>query len=98
MTTLTASIRTASGPALLRAALTLDAIVTAACAGAYLARFAGLDSAAGVPRALLLAVGAFLLVYAAFVARLATAERPNRGAVAGVITANVVWAIDSVIL
>jgi hypothetical protein len=98
MTTLTASLRTTSGPALLRAALGLDAIVTAASAVAYLAGFALLDSALGVPQALLLGVGAFLLVYAAFVARLATADRPNRAAVAGVIAANVVWAIDSVIL
>jgi hypothetical protein len=98
MTTITSPIRAAAGPGLLRLALKLDAGVTAANGLAYLAGFALLDSFLGVPAALLIGVGAFLLLYAAFVAVLATSERPNRTAVIAVIAANALWAVDSVLL
>jgi hypothetical protein len=98
MTTLIAPIRAAAGTGLLRLALTVDAAVTAASAVAYLCGFALLDGAFGVPQAFLIGVGAFLLAYAAFVARIARSERPNRVAVIGVIAANVLWALDSVLL
>jgi hypothetical protein len=98
MTTLIAPIRAAAGADLLRVALKLDAAVTAVNGFVYLAGFALLDSVLGVPQALLIGVGAFLLVYAAFVRRLASAAQPNRVAVTAVIAANVLWAVDSVIL
>ena len=99
MTTITSPIRAAvAGPGLLRLALKLDAGVTAASGLAYLAGFALLDSFLGVPAALLIGVGAFLLVYAAFVGLLSTSERPNRTAVIAVIAANALWAIDSLLL
>jgi hypothetical protein len=97
MTTITAQLNPARA-GVLRAALTLDAVVTAANGAAYLAAFALLDDALGVPQALLIGVGAFLLAYAAFVGRLASAQRPNRTAVVAVIAANAVWALDSVLL
>src|SRR3712207_335203 len=84
-------------PSLLRFALRLDAVVTAANAVAYLALFAVLDGLLGLPAALLAGVGAFLLVYAAFVGRLAAQEKPHRGAVVAVIGANLLWAADSVL-
>ena len=97
MTTITAPTHPA-GATLLRLALKLDAGVTALNGVAYLAGFALLDDALGVPPALLIGVGAFLLAFAAFVARLGMSETPNRAAVICVIAANVLWAIDSVLL
>jgi hypothetical protein len=97
MTTITAPTHPADAT-LLRLALKLDAGVTALNGIAYLAGFALLDGALGVPPALLLGVGAFLVVFAAFVGRLAISETPNRAAVIGVIAANALWAIDSVLL
>ena len=97
MTTITAPIHPADAT-LLRLALKLDAGVTALNGVAYLAGFALLDGALGVPPALLIGIGAFLLAFATFVARLGMSETPNRAAVIGVIAANVLWAIDSVLL
>jgi hypothetical protein len=97
MTTITAPTHTRDAT-LLRAALKLDAGITAVNGIAYLAGFALLDGWLGVPPALLIGVGAFLLVFAAFVGRLATSEAPNRAAVIGVIAANAMWALDSVLL
>src|SRR3954452_17774538 len=99
MTTITGPTTTQRADlGLLRVALELDAAVTAASGVAYLAGFALLDGVLGLPEALLIGVGAFLLAYAAFVARLAGAARPNRAAVTAVIAANAVWALDSVLL
>jgi hypothetical protein len=83
---------------LLRLALKADAAITALNAVAYLAAFAVLDGWLGVPAALLVAVGAFLLAFAAFVGRLATRPAMPRAAVAGVIAANAIWVVDSVIV
>jgi hypothetical protein len=86
---------TTSGPSLLRLALGLDAAVTAVNAVAYLAAFALLDGWLGVPTALLIGVGAFLLGFAALVGRLATRPEPAREAVVAVIAANAAWAAGS---
>jgi hypothetical protein len=51
-----------------------------------------------VPAAFLAAVGAFLLAFAAFVGRLSTRPSPGRVAVTAVIAANLLWALDSVLL
>jgi len=83
---------------LLRLALKGDAAITALNAVAYLAAFALLDGWLGVPAALLIGVGAFLLAFAAFVGRLSTQPEMARAAVAGVIAANVLWVIDSAIV
>ena len=91
------TIRTADA-GLLRFALRLDAAITAANGIAFLALFWLLDGRLGVPGGLLAAVGAFLVAFAAFVGRLATQASPHRGAVIAVIAANVMWALDSVLL
>ena len=83
---------------LLKLALQLDAAVTAANAVAYLAAFWLLDGWLGLPAGLLVAAGAFLLVFAAYVGRLAAQDRPARAAVIGVIAVNVVWAADSILM
>ena len=97
MTTITATTHPADAT-LLRLALKLDAGITAVNGIAYVAGFALLDGWLGVPAGFIAGIGAFLLVFAAFVGRLAAREQPNRAAVIGVIAANVLWALDSVLL
>lgn len=80
---------------LLRFALTLDGVVSGAMGFALLAGSAALDGPLGLPVGLLVAVGAFLTVYGAFVLRLA--RHPLRSAVAAVIAANVAWAAGALI-
>jgi hypothetical protein len=82
---------------LLRLALKADAVVTGANAAVYVAAAPVLDSVLGIPAGVLLAVGAFLAVFAGLVFRLATRQAMPRAAVAAVIAANVVWAVDSLI-
>jgi hypothetical protein len=80
---------------LLRLVLVADAAVTGANAVAYIAGAPLLDSLLGVPAGALIAIGAFLAVYAGLVLRLATRpEMPPTGVVA-VIAANVAWAAGS---
>jgi hypothetical protein len=83
---------------LLRVALKLDAAVTGANALAYLAAFALLDGLLGVPAAVLVPTGAFLLVYAALVGRLASKPAMPRAGVVAVIAVNVIWTADSLIV
>jgi len=94
----TATAIPASDTGLLRFALRLDAAIIAANGVAYLALCWLLDGAFGVPAAFLAGVGAFLVAFAAFVGRLAAQPSPARGAVIAVIAANVLWALDSVLL
>jgi hypothetical protein len=82
---------------LLRFALTLDGVATGANGVLYLAGAPLLDGWLGLPTEMLAAVGAFLIVYAALVLRLATRPEMPRVAVAAVIAANALWAIDSLI-
>ena len=82
---------------LLRFALTLDGIATGANGVLYLAGAPLLDGWLGLPTEMLMAVGAFLIVYAALVLRLATRPEMPRVAVVAVIAANALWAIDSLI-
>jgi len=98
MTAHTATTITTADAGLLRFALRLDAAITAANGVAYLALCWLLDGWLGVPTAFLAAVGAFLLAFAAFVGRLSARPSPNRVAVSAVIAANVLWALDSVLL
>jgi hypothetical protein len=82
---------------LLRFALTLDGVATGANGVLYLAGAPLLDGWLGLPTEMLVAVGAFLIVYAALVLRLATRPEMPRVAVVAVITANALWAVDSLI-
>ena len=83
---------------LLRGALKLDAVVTAANAVAYAAGAAVLSDWLGVPAGALVAIGAFLAVYAAGVWRLATRPAMPVPAVWAVIGLNLAWAVDSFLL
>jgi hypothetical protein len=83
---------------LVRIALKLDAAVTGANALAYLAAFALIDGLLGVSAAVLVPAGAFLLVYAALVGRLASKPAMSRAGVVAVVAANVIWAVDSLIV
>ena len=82
---------------MLRFALKADAVVTGANAAVYLAGAPLLADWLGLPTGVLLAVGAFLAVYAALVYRLATRPAMPAAAVTAVIAANVMWAADSVL-
>jgi hypothetical protein len=83
---------------LLRLALVADGAVTGANALAYLAGAFVLDSLLGVPAGVLLALGAFLAAYAAFVLRLATRPEMPRAAVLAVIDANLLWVAASLLV
>jgi hypothetical protein len=82
---------------LLRFALMLDGVATGANGVLYLAGAPLLDGWLGLPTEMLIAVGAFLIVYAALVLRLATRPAMPRVAVVAVIVANALWAVDSLI-
>jgi len=90
MTSMTAPITTRSP---LRAALLLDAAVTGANALAYVAAADGLDSLLGIDAAVLRGIGVFLAVYTVLVLKAS-----SRRAVLAVIAANVVWAVDSLVV
>jgi hypothetical protein len=82
---------------LLRFALLLDGVATGANGVLYLAGAPLLDGWLGLPTGVLMAVGAFLVAYAALVLRLATRERMPRAAVVAVIAANALWVVDSLL-
>ncbi len=83
---------------LLRQALLSDAVTTIACALLMLFGAGFLDSVLGLPAGLLRMAGIVLVPYAAWVAYLGTRDRLGRLAVWAVVTANAVWAIDSLAL
>jgi hypothetical protein len=91
-----ASPRHATG-GLLRFALTLDGVATGANGVLYLAGAPLLDGWLGLPTAMLVVVGAALIVYGALVLRLATRPAMPRVAVAAVIAANTLWVVDSLL-
>jgi hypothetical protein len=94
----THSFATTARADLLRLVLVADAAVTGANAVAYLAGAFVLDSLLGVPAGLLLALGAFLAVYAGLVLRLATRPSIPRSGVLAVIDANILWAAASLLV
>jgi hypothetical protein len=91
-TSLAALARTSDPQTVLRRFLTLDAVVTGANGLAYLAVSGPLGRLLGVDSTLLLALGAFLAVYAAAVGLLASRARPAAFPVRAVIEANLAWA------
>src|ERR671914_2748873 len=80
---------------LLRFALTLDGVGTFANGVIYLAGAPLLDGWLGLPTGMLMAVGAFLVVYAALVLRLATRPAMLRPAIVAGIAAQTPWAGDN---
>lgn len=87
-----------AGPALLPAALKLDAVVTGANGIAYLAAAGRLADLLGVPAGALRATGAFLVVFALAVGIVAWRSETSRVAVGAVIAANVLWVISGAAL
>ena len=85
--------QTSTAPLSLKAALRLDAVVSGANAVAYLALAGVLDGGLGVDAAVLRGVGAFFVVFVAFVWWTSTA--PKRAAVLAIVLGNAVWALDS---
>ncbi len=79
----------------LRAALGLDAVVTAVNGVAYLAAAAPLSDLLGLEAGVLRGAGAFLVGFAALVALLGRRARPARPAVLAVVAVNALWAADS---
>ncbi len=86
---------TLPGNGLLRFALKLDAAVSAANAAAYLILAGPLSDLLGIPASFLRAVGAFFVIYAAFVWATSRREEIPRGAVLAIIDANIIWVIAS---
>jgi hypothetical protein len=80
----------------LKTALQLDAVITGANGAAYLVLAGPLHDLLGTPASTLRIVGAFLVAFAVGVS--AVSRRPQRPAVAAVITANVLWVIDSLVV
>ena len=89
MTTTTAPARSS----LLRLALRLDAVVTAANGAAYLLAAPLITDLLGLPMGWLRGIGAFLLLFGAGV--WAVAARPTPPAVVPVVAANALWAAGS---
>ncbi|GGS40475.1 hypothetical protein [Streptomyces violaceus] len=94
---LAALARTSEPQSMLRRFLALDAAVTGANALAYLAFPGPLGRFLGVDSTLLLALGAFLAVYAAGVALLASRRHPPALGVRAVVEANLAWTVVSLV-
>ena len=84
--------------AFLRTVLKLDAVASGANGVVYLALGAALSSTLGLPTALLWPVGAFLLAWTAGLWVLATRPAVSRPLAWVVVGANLLWAVDSVVL
>ena len=84
--------------ALLRLALRLDAVVTAANGAAYLVLAGPLEDLLGLEAAVLRPAGALLLVFAAAVWLVAARTRISRAPVLAVIAVNALWVVASLAL
>ncbi|MGA5517981.1 hypothetical protein ACPCK2_17305 [Streptomyces pseudogriseolus] len=94
-TPIAAPARTVEARRTLRRLLALDAVVTGANALAYLALSGPLGRFLGAGSGLLLALGAFLALYAAGVGLLAARPHPPTAGVRVVVEANLAWAAVS---
>ncbi|MFI6804891.1 hypothetical protein ACIBO6_07750 [Streptomyces luteogriseus] len=94
---LAALARTSEPQSMLRRFLALDAVVTGGNALAYLAFSGPLGRFLGADATLLLALGAFLALYAAGVGLLAARRRPPALGVRAVVEANLAWAAVSLV-
>lgn len=83
---------------LLRLALKIYAVASGALGALALAAGVVLDDLLGIPLALLVPVGLFLIVYAAFVWVVGTRPGINRTAAWAIIAVNLLWVLDSVVL
>jgi hypothetical protein len=87
-----------SNARLLRPALLLDAVVTAANGVAYLAAPGLLGELLGLRPLLLQVVGAFLVVFGGFVFLVARPSSISHAVARAVVGANVIWAAASVLV
>ncbi|MFF7765620.1 hypothetical protein ACIPIU_06380 [Streptomyces massasporeus] len=94
---LAALARTSEPHSMLRRFLALDAVVTGGNALAYLAFSGPLGRFLGADATLLLALGAFLALYAAGVGLLAARRQPPALGVRAVVEANLAWAAVSLV-
>ncbi|MGW5735702.1 MULTISPECIES: hypothetical protein [Streptomyces] len=94
---LTTLARTNDPKTMLRRFLALDAVVTSGNGLAYAAASGPLGRFLGVDAGLLLGLGVFLTLYGVGVGWLAARKSPPALAVRGVIEANAVWAVLSVV-
>ncbi|WP_205697253.1 hypothetical protein [Conexibacter sp. SYSU D00693] len=100
-TTTAARTPTAASDALLRRALQLDAAASGALGAALAVASPALDEPLGLPTAVLAAVGAVLVAFAAAVWRVGTgtaAGRISTGAARAVVAVNLLWVVDSAAL
>ena len=81
----------------LRAALAIDAVVTAGNGLAYLIAAGPLGELLGISPDLLRGVGAFLVAFAAVVALTARPVRPLRAPAVAIVAVNALWALDSLV-
>ncbi|MFJ7335153.1 hypothetical protein ACIQU3_16070 [Streptomyces sp. NPDC101110] len=95
---LAALARTCEPQSMLRRFLALDAVVTGGNALAYLAFPGPLGRFLGVDATLLLALGAFLALYAAGVGVLAARRQPPAVGVRAVVEGNLAWAAVSLVV
>jgi hypothetical protein len=102
MTTSTAAGNAARTPtrpdSLLRLALRLDAVVSAANGAAYLLATPVLVDLLGLSGGLLRGVGVFLLVYALAVWSVGARPRISGAAVEAVVVGNALWAVGSIVV
>lgn len=85
-----------ASPSFLRRVLQADALSCIACGALQLAFPEALASLLGLPDALLIGTGAFLLAYAAVVGWVALREPPRRGVVWAIVAGNAGWALACV--
>ena len=97
MTDMAISGAPAASTSFLRGALKLDAVVSGANGVAYLAIPGPLEDLLGLDATLLRGVGAFLVLFAAFVWITATRVRIPRPAVLAIIGGNALWAAGSIV-
>jgi hypothetical protein len=83
---------------LLRLVLKLDAVASGALGALSLAAGPALDDLLGTPLALLVPVGAFLVVWAAALWSLASRSRISRTAMWAVIGLNLLYAVDAIMV
>lgn len=82
----------------LRTILLVDAFVTGSCGIAFAAGASALAAWFGLPEPLLRWSGVALIPFAGFLVWLARREAIPRGLALGIVSLNVLWAIDSVLL
>lgn len=82
----------------LRQILTIDAVSSGAMAVLLLAGGGLLEGLLGIPAGFLRGAGAILVPFAAFVGWLASRPAPARAAVWIVVAANLLWAVESILV